>query len=50
MDYWTKILETYSLEEILEYGGTTPEEALELLEKEGFLEDIPPLPVDMDNE
>lgn len=45
MDY-ARVLETYSLAEILEYNDCTEEEVLELLIKHQVILSLPPEPVD----
>jgi hypothetical protein len=47
LDYWTKVLQTYSLEEILEHNEVTEEETLEFLVKQEFLDIPQPVPVDL---
>jgi hypothetical protein len=38
MTIYTDLLETYSIEEILEYNDLTTEDCLEFLVEEGFVE------------
>lgn len=41
-----KLLETYTLAEILEYCDVTEDEALNILMEEGYCLNLPPIPVD----